>query len=496
MDPDCPVCATADIVCGKWTLLLVRDLAEGHSRFCELERSLQGISPRTLSLRLRALEEEGIVERHTLRRGPAARRVRADREGPRAAADHRRHARVRPHAGWAPRGDCAAGARPRRDAAVAAPSSRHRIARAARRVPGSVVARSPARRCARWHGRSSLPEVRDEGPRSRAAARSPSAPPPACPLLLRPSGRPRSRAAPPAPRGFGLDVAPARLRRRRAHRRPARAAALRPRRPRGAGCRGRRSRSARAARGGRWSPWVPLAVRRTTTAPTPAPARRASDPVWTGGADELQLRARGPVRPRCASTSSASSRRPAPTAPRRARGRRAPRAAAQATGPGGAAADHPARDLGRRRGPAAGAPTYGDVQVAFVHHTVTANDYAPAGLGGDRARRSRSTTATRTAGTTSATTSSSTSTARSSRAAPAASTRPSSAPRRRATTATRPAWPCSARTLDGGRRRRRSTRSPASDRLEALAPRRADRGPGRRSSPAAATSTATARARR
>jgi DNA-binding HxlR family transcriptional regulator len=52
-------------VCGKWTLLLIRDLAEGHTRFCELERSLEGISPRTLSLRLRALEEEGIVERHT-----------------------------------------------------------------------------------------------------------------------------------------------------------------------------------------------------------------------------------------------------------------------------------------------------------------------------------------------------------------------------------------------------------------------------------------------
>ena len=51
-------------MCGKWTLLLVRDLAEGTSRFCELERSLAGISPRTLSLRLRALEEEGIVERH------------------------------------------------------------------------------------------------------------------------------------------------------------------------------------------------------------------------------------------------------------------------------------------------------------------------------------------------------------------------------------------------------------------------------------------------
>jgi DNA-binding HxlR family transcriptional regulator len=61
----CPVCATADLVCAKWTILVIRDLAGGCSRFCELERSLAGISPRTLSLRLRALEEEGIVDRRT-----------------------------------------------------------------------------------------------------------------------------------------------------------------------------------------------------------------------------------------------------------------------------------------------------------------------------------------------------------------------------------------------------------------------------------------------
>ena len=64
-DDTCPVCRTAEIVCGKWTLLVIRDLAEGRSRFCELERSLQGISPRTLSLRLRALEEAGVVKRQT-----------------------------------------------------------------------------------------------------------------------------------------------------------------------------------------------------------------------------------------------------------------------------------------------------------------------------------------------------------------------------------------------------------------------------------------------
>jgi DNA-binding HxlR family transcriptional regulator len=64
-DPECPVCRTAEVISGKWTLLIIRDLADSSLRFCELERSLKGISPRTLSLRLRALEEQGIVERRT-----------------------------------------------------------------------------------------------------------------------------------------------------------------------------------------------------------------------------------------------------------------------------------------------------------------------------------------------------------------------------------------------------------------------------------------------
>ncbi len=70
VDETCPVCRTAEIVCGKWTLLLVRELAAGTSRFCELERALAGISPRTLSLRLRALEDEAIVERQTFAEVP------------------------------------------------------------------------------------------------------------------------------------------------------------------------------------------------------------------------------------------------------------------------------------------------------------------------------------------------------------------------------------------------------------------------------------------
>ena len=64
-DSECPVCRTAEVISGKWTLLIIRDLADRSLRFCELERSLEGISPRTLSLRLRALEDQGVVERRT-----------------------------------------------------------------------------------------------------------------------------------------------------------------------------------------------------------------------------------------------------------------------------------------------------------------------------------------------------------------------------------------------------------------------------------------------
>jgi DNA-binding HxlR family transcriptional regulator len=70
LDETCPVCATAELVCGKWTILILRDLAEGSCRFCELERSLVGISPRTLSVRLRALEEQRVVTRQTFAEVP------------------------------------------------------------------------------------------------------------------------------------------------------------------------------------------------------------------------------------------------------------------------------------------------------------------------------------------------------------------------------------------------------------------------------------------
>ena len=69
-DATCSVAATAELVATKWTPLIVHDLSEGPRRFTELEHSCRGISPRTLSERLRALEQEGIVVRRSYTESP------------------------------------------------------------------------------------------------------------------------------------------------------------------------------------------------------------------------------------------------------------------------------------------------------------------------------------------------------------------------------------------------------------------------------------------
>jgi DNA-binding HxlR family transcriptional regulator len=66
----CAVAASAEIIGAKWTALLVHDLSEGPRRFSQLERSCSGISPRTLAERLRALEQDGMVERHSYPESP------------------------------------------------------------------------------------------------------------------------------------------------------------------------------------------------------------------------------------------------------------------------------------------------------------------------------------------------------------------------------------------------------------------------------------------
>jgi DNA-binding HxlR family transcriptional regulator len=54
---------TLSIIARKWTLLLLRDLCDGTKRFNQLQKSLQGISPKTLSSRLQELEQEGIISK-------------------------------------------------------------------------------------------------------------------------------------------------------------------------------------------------------------------------------------------------------------------------------------------------------------------------------------------------------------------------------------------------------------------------------------------------
>jgi DNA-binding HxlR family transcriptional regulator len=69
-DATCSVAACAEIIGAKWTALLVHDLSEGPRRFSQLEHSCRGISPRTLSERLRWLEAEALVVRRSYPESP------------------------------------------------------------------------------------------------------------------------------------------------------------------------------------------------------------------------------------------------------------------------------------------------------------------------------------------------------------------------------------------------------------------------------------------
>ena len=124
--------------------------------------------------------------------------------------------------------------------------------------------------------------------------------------------------------------------------------------------------------GGRWSPWVPLAVH-GDHAPDTGTGERASDPVWAGRCDEFQLRA---------------ARRPAaglrmhfvavpPPSRRSALARAASTPKQTPPQPGTPPAIIPRDAWGAQSVPPRAGPSYGVVQLAFVHHTVNANDYTP-----------------------------------------------------------------------------------------------------------------------
>ncbi len=61
---NCPVARTLDIIGERWAILILRDLfLQGPRKFQDFESSLAGISPNTLSARLKRLEEAGIINR-------------------------------------------------------------------------------------------------------------------------------------------------------------------------------------------------------------------------------------------------------------------------------------------------------------------------------------------------------------------------------------------------------------------------------------------------
>ena len=118
------------------------------------------------------------------------------------------------------------------------------------------------------------------------------------------------------------------------------------------------------ARSARWGPWLPVTAV-GAHAPDGAPPVPGSDPVWTGRAELFQLRLRG----------DAGRLRARFVAVGRAPLRRARRA--QALLPVGAPPIVTRPEWGAAAVPPRAAPSYGQVQMGFVHHTVSANAYGP-----------------------------------------------------------------------------------------------------------------------
>jgi N-acetylmuramoyl-L-alanine amidase len=127
-------------------------------------------------------------------------------------------------------------------------------------------------------------------------------------------------------------------------------------------------------RGGKWTPWAGLHVT-GDHGPDEGTPPAGTDPVFTGTADEYQLRLRGnPGELRARFVRALPT---ATLAGRLARRARARISARKQAAPGAAPAMITRTEWGADSVPPRAAPSYGSVQMAFVHHTVNANDYQP-----------------------------------------------------------------------------------------------------------------------
>ena len=64
----CPVAMASEILGSRWTIVLLRELCAGSTRFNDLRRGVPRMSPALLSKRLKELEEQGVLRRQPLAR--------------------------------------------------------------------------------------------------------------------------------------------------------------------------------------------------------------------------------------------------------------------------------------------------------------------------------------------------------------------------------------------------------------------------------------------
>jgi DNA-binding HxlR family transcriptional regulator len=77
----CPVARTLDLIGDRWTLLIIRDMFLGKSRFSEFRKSVPAPPPKLLSERLQRLEQAGLVERAIYSERPVRAEYRLTPEG-------------------------------------------------------------------------------------------------------------------------------------------------------------------------------------------------------------------------------------------------------------------------------------------------------------------------------------------------------------------------------------------------------------------------------
>jgi DNA-binding HxlR family transcriptional regulator len=66
-DQFCPVAMAAEILCSRWTIVLLREMLAGSTRFNDLRRGVPRMSPALLSQRLKELEEAGVIARRPVK---------------------------------------------------------------------------------------------------------------------------------------------------------------------------------------------------------------------------------------------------------------------------------------------------------------------------------------------------------------------------------------------------------------------------------------------